>query len=224
VGKGTYATRVAEAFGLRHVAAGDLVREEMKRATPLGREMAAAVDAGELLPDAMILAVLRECFAAEGAGGAGRFLLDGFPRTAAQAAALEGVADVALALNLSLREEVLVEKCLGRRMCSHCGGNYNVADIQLPAAGGRPAIVMPPLAAPAECAPHLERRSDDNEATVLRRLELYRREAGPVEAFYRARGLLEDFEITGGIPETLPRLMRCLERHADAAAPAAASA
>lgn len=79
-----------------------------------------------------------------------------------------------LALNLSLRHEVLVQKCCGRRICGHCGKNYNIADIYLPAdpASGQPEIVMPPLSPPKECEPHLETREDDTEEVVLRRLQV----------------------------------------------------
>lgn len=218
--------------------------------------MAELVNQGNLLPDALILRVLRERMAAAAAEGSARFLLDGFPRTAEQAAALEGSADVQLALNLDLREEVLVEKCLGRRLCTKCGKNYNVADIHLAAGKGRPEIVMPPLSPPPECAPFMEQRSDDNEETIRRRLEVgampleaapqagflgvanfvpgggwqtrcvnpvlacrllqvYKREAAPVEDFYRKHGVLVNFEITGGIPETLPRLLEVLQPFAE---------
>lgn len=172
--------------------------------------MVKIVNRGDLLPDAMILEVIQEHFDKAIAKGTKQFLLDGFPRTALQAAELEGIADVRLALNLSLREEVLVEKCMGRRICTHCGKNYNIADIYLPASDGRPEIVMPPLSAPPECAPHLEQRSDDNEETIRRRLDVYHSQATPVEDFYRNKGILVDFEITGGIPETLPRLKEVL--------------
>lgn len=91
---------------------------------------------------------------------------------APQAAALEQVANVRLALNLGLREEVLVEKCLGRRICKKCGKNYNVADIYLPASSDRPEIVMPPLNPPPECVEHMEQRSDDTEPVIRKRLEV----------------------------------------------------
>jgi adenylate kinase len=210
VGKGTYSTRVADAFGFCHIATGDLVREEIKRGSALGKEMAAISNAGGLLPDGIILRALDERFHAAAAGGASKFLLDGFPRSVPQAAALEKIADVQLALNLDLRHEVLVEKCVGRRICKHCGKNYNIADIKLAASGGRPAIVMPPLSPPPECEPHLEQRADDTQETVLKRLDVYNAGAKPVEDFYRSRGTLIDFEITAGIPETLPGLLELL--------------
>ena len=210
VGKGTYSTRVANAFGFTHIATGDLVRDEIKQGTPLGKQMAEIVNSGHLLPDDIILRALNDKFHSTAAGGVHRFLLDGFPRSVPQASALEEIADVQLAVNLDLRHEVLVEKCMGRRICKHCGKNYNIADINLPAGNGRPAIVMPPLSAPPECEPHLEQRADDTEETILKRLEVYNAGAKPVEDFYRHRGMLFDFEITAGIPETLPGLLDLL--------------
>lgn len=137
-------------------------------------------------------------------------VLDGYPRTAAQATHLLAVADVRLALNLTLREQVLMDKCLGRRVCGECGAGYNVADIQLPAAGGLPAVTMPPMPPPPECEPHMEVRADDNPETVRNRLAVYAREAAPVEDVFRAAGVLVDFPVTGGVAETIPLLKDAL--------------
>ncbi|PNH03513.1 putative adenylate kinase 1, chloroplastic [Tetrabaena socialis] len=170
VGKGTYASRVAKAFGVPHIATGDLIRAEMSTGSEMG----------------------------------------------AQAERLLQSTELGLVLNLSLREEVLVEKCMGRRLCRHCGKGYNVAHIYLPpSADGRyPEIVMPPLSPPPQCAPHLETRADDREEVIRHRLEVYKQEAAPVEDYFRRHGLLVDFEITAGIPETLPRLMPLLHAYA----------
>ncbi|GBF89362.1 adenylate kinase [Raphidocelis subcapitata] len=224
VGKGTYASRVAAQLGVPHIAAGDLVRAEIKSGSALGREMQAIVNEGRLLPDEVVLRTLRARLAAGREAGERGFVLDGFPRTRAQAEALLASEPVHLALNMGLREEVLVEKCMGRRLCSKCGKNWNVADIYLPAQGGRPEIVMPPLSPPPQCAHLMETRADDNEAVIKRRLQVYRDEATPVEDFFRARGLLADFEITAGIPETLPRLLAALAPHIAAARDGAAAA
>jgi adenylate kinase len=91
------------------------------------------------------------------------FVLDGFPRTVQQAEALMAAEDVQLAVNLMLREEVLIEKCMGRRICRKCGKGWNLADIYLPAKGERPEIVMPPLDPPVDCIPFMEQREDDKE-------------------------------------------------------------
>ena len=96
-------------------------------------------------------------------------------------------------------------------MCKKCGKNYNVADIYLPASEGRPEIIMPPLNPPPECQQHMEQRSDDTEPVVRRRLEVYKQQAQPVEDFYRARGKLVDFAITGSIPVVFPQLQAVLQ-------------
>lgn len=172
-------------------------------------QAAAVVQRGDLLPDALVRdlvgARLAQCAAVGTAA-----VLDGYPRTAAQAAHLLTVADVRLALNLTLREQVLIDKCLGRRVCGECGAGYNVADIQLPATNGLPAVTMPPMPPPPECESHMEVRADDNPSTVARRLEVYRREAAPVEAVFRGAGVLVDFPVTGGVGQTMPRLLDAL--------------
>jgi Adenylate kinase len=96
------------------------------------------------------------------------FVLDGFPRTVAQAERLlQGDEEVQLVVNLQLREEVLIEKCIGRRICRKCGKGWNLADIYLPAEGTRPEIVMPPLDPPADCLAFMEQRSDDKEEVSM---------------------------------------------------------
>eukprot|EP00878_Enallax_costatus_P016370 GHUV01017170.1.p1 GENE.GHUV01017170.1~~GHUV01017170.1.p1 ORF type:complete len:240 (+),score=39.81 GHUV01017170.1:92-811(+) len=172
VGKGTYASRIAAALNVPHIAAGDLVRAEIKSGSTLGQQMQQIVSQGHLLPDEVIIKVLQQRLEQGQKAGEGGFILDGFPRTVPQAEQLSRVTDIQLALNLSLRQEVLVEKCCGRRICQHCGKNYNIADIYLPASRDRPEIVMPPLSAPPECEPHLEIREDDTPDVVLKRLRV----------------------------------------------------
>ena len=138
-------------------------------------------------------------------------MLDGFPRTAAQAGALRDLSDVHLAVNLQMREEALIMKCLGRRTCAQCGTGYNLADVNVKPSGGRPGVYMPPLPAPPGCLPHLVAREDDVLEVVRERLEVHRVESQPVEGFYRQLGLLMDFEITQGIPETEPVLFGAIQ-------------
>ncbi|KXZ41967.1 hypothetical protein GPECTOR_233g540 [Gonium pectorale] len=214
VGKGTYASRVAKTFGVPHIATGDLIRAEIGAGSEMGAQMKRIVASGKLLPDVLVQQVLTQRLDSGRRAGERGFILDGYPRTRAQAEQLLRSTDVGLVLNMGLREEVLVEKCMGRRLCRHCGKNYNIANIHLPASpDGRPEIVMPPLSPPPECAPHLAVREDDREEVIRHRLEVYKAEASPVEEFFRREGLLVDFEITAGIPETLPRLMPLLQSY-----------
>ena len=177
--------------------------------------MAATVARGDLLPDSTVAALIAARLAAEAASGAAAAVLDGYPRTAAQAEELltsTPAVTVAGALNLTLREQALIDKCLGRRTCSKCGSGFNVADIWLPATpDGRPEVVMPPLTPPAECASFMEVRADDNPATVRNRLAVYAREAAPVEAVFEKAGLLARLELTGGIRESMPGVLGAVE-------------
>ncbi|CAG9463779.1 unnamed protein product [Pedinophyceae sp. YPF-701] len=212
VGKGTYATRVAERLGMPHIAAGDEVRRHIREETDIGLEISGIVKAGGLIPDLTILRLVEACIHDARAAGRG-FLLDGFPRTAKQAEALEAMGvPLDLVVNLSMREDALIAKCIGRRQCGKCGKGFNVADIDLPPLpDGTPGMRLPPLNPPGECMPHMTLREDDKETVVRRRLEVYRETAGDLEAFYRRRGVLMDFPIAGGIPETMPRILAALE-------------
>lgn len=152
VGKGTYASRVAERVGIPHIAMGDLVRDEIKSGSAKGKEMSDLVKSGRLVPDKAIVDLLLARLDHGKRRGEKGFLLDGFPRTRHQAELLSKVTKVDLALNMALAEEILVEKCLGRRMCGKCGRNFNVANIYLPATATRPEIKMPPLNPPKRCS------------------------------------------------------------------------
>ncbi|URE36520.1 adenylate kinase [Musa troglodytarum] len=123
---------------------------------------------------------------------------------------LEGVTEIDLVINLKLREDALLAKCLGRRICSHCGGNYNVASVNIKGENGRPDFIMAPLLPPADCASKLITRVDDTEEVVKERLRIYNEMSKPVEEFYRARGKLLEFDLPGGIPESWPKLLQAL--------------
>ena len=207
VGKGTYATRISKLMQIPHISAGDLVRDEIKRGTALGAEMEAITSKGQLLPDAMILDILKNRVQKGVENGERGFLLDGFPRTVHQAEQLRTFAEVTQVMNLGLREEILIEKCCARRICKECGKNFNIADINYP---GDPPIVMPPLNPPAGCEGKMEQRKDDTEEVVRARLQVYKDNSIPVEDYYRREGILTDFEIKSGIPETMPRLLEVI--------------
>ncbi|XP_020572317.1 probable adenylate kinase 1, chloroplastic isoform X2 [Phalaenopsis equestris] len=173
VGKGTYASRLSQFLGVPHIATGDLVREELSSAGPLAGQLAEIVNRGKLVPDEFIIDLLSKRLERGEANGESGFILDGFPRTIKQAEILEGIMDIDLVVNLKLREEVLIEKCLGRRICSQCGKNFNVASIHLKGENGRPGISMAPLPPPPQCASKLITRADDSEDVVKERLRVY---------------------------------------------------
>jgi len=190
VGKGTYAKILSKTMDIEHVSAGDLVREEIGRKTDLGKKMQNIVNSGQLLPDEMVVdAVIKKITMPKTKASERGFLLDGFPRTIAQAERLSETVPVDVVLNFTLEEAILVEKACARRKCGECGKGYNVADIDYTTKDGV-RIIMPPLSPPEKCVGKMTMRDDDKEETVRARLEAF----------------------LGGIPETTPRLMRfCLE-------------
>ena len=189
-GKGTQAARLREALNLPHVASGDLFRENLKQQTALGLRAKFYMDRGELVPDdvtiAMVMARLEQPDCAAGA------LLDGFPRTIAQAEALNDALAargqrVSLALYIAVPDEVLVERVSGRRLCRVCGTTYH--------------IVFDPPPQDGLCSQdggELYQRDDDKPETVRQRLDVYRRQTSPLIDYYRDQNVL--VEIDGDQP------------------------
>ncbi len=181
-GKGTQARLLAEGEGVPHVATGDLFRAAVASGTELGRRVAGFLQAGRLVPDEVTVAVVAERLARDDCKAG--FVLDGFPRTVAQAEALEEVLrergwllDAVLALEVSAAE--VVRRLAGRRVCSVCGANYHV-EFRPPARAG----------VCDACGGALVQRPDDREETIRVRLSVYRQEAEPVVDHYRQQGLL----------------------------------
>jgi adenylate kinase len=188
-GKGTQAKIVADRLGLRHLSTGDMFRAAEREGTPLGLQAKGFKDRGQLVPDALTVAMVREALAKRGPEHG--VILDGFPRTLEQARALDRIlADdgraIDLALFLNVPDVVIVERLAGRWQCSSCGAVYgpgNLAD--------RPGTCD-------RCGGQLSQRSDDRPELVRERLEVYYRETLPVVDYYRDRGAL--VEVDGNRP------------------------
>ncbi|CAM6110750.1 unnamed protein product [Calypogeia fissa] len=210
VGKGTYASRLAKLLEVPHIAMGDLVRQELKSTSAMSKKLSDAMTLGKLLPDEVIFNLLSRRLEQENSAGVRGFILDGFPRTISQAEVLDDITEIDLVVNLKLREDILIAKCLGRRICGQCGGNFNVAEIDVEGANGEPRILMPPLLPPPGCSDRMTIRADDTEEVVRTRLRVYHEESAPVEGYYREKGKLLDFNVGGGIPETWPNLLAAL--------------
>lgn len=185
-GKGTQATRLAERHGLVVIGTGDIFRDHVARATPLGLEAKGYMDHGEYVPDEvavkMVLERLEEPDAREG------FILDGFPRTVPQARALEEALAASgrplqRVLNFRIGDEVAVKRLTSRLTCPKCKRAYNLSS-KPPRVEGVCDV----------CGAELTLRSDDEEATIRRRLEVYRNETAPLEEYFRERGLLLDID------------------------------
>jgi adenylate kinase len=200
-GKGTQAKRLAERFGLRHIATGDLFRENVRMGTELGTLAKRYMGDGELVPDDVVVRMVSETLE----GSTGGYVLDGFPRTVAQGEALEG--ELARAeqpldavLAFTLPEEIAVKRIAGRRTCSNCQQPYNV-ELDPPREPGACDI----------CGGALMQRPDDDEVTVRRRLEVYRESTEPLIKFYAARGLLREIDADGTEEEVTRRALAALD-------------
>lgn len=177
-GKGTQGALLAKSHGLARVSTGDILRDAVRRGTPLGQEARRFMDAGELVPDDVILGLVREVLADADAG----FVLDGFPRTLEQARELDRLLDdLGIALDavivLDVPDDDLIKRISGRRSCPGCDAVYNVH--------------FDPPEDPGlcdRCGSALVERADDDEATVARRLEVYRRQTEPLIEYYRDAG------------------------------------
>ncbi len=186
-GKGTQAAQLREALELPHVASGDLFRENLKHETELGRKAKSFMDRGELVPDDVTIAMVTERLSRpDCAGGA---LLDGFPRTIAQAEALDQALaaqghEISLVPNIAVPDEVLVERVGGRRICRTCGESYHV-QFNLPK---QPGVCD-------KDGGELYQRDDDRPETVRKRLEVYWEQTSPLIDYYRDQGVL--VEING---------------------------
>ncbi|GER43488.1 adenylate kinase [Striga asiatica] len=172
--------------------------------------LADVVNQGKLVSDEIIINLLSKRLEMGESKGESGFILDGFPRTVRQAEILNEVTDIDLVVNLKLPENVLLEKCLGRRICSECGKNFNVASINVKGENGNPDVSMAPLLPPSQCVSKLVTRSDDIETIVKERLRIYNEKSQPVEDFYRGFGKLLEFDLPGGIPESWPKLLEAL--------------
>lgn len=176
VGKGTQAVRLADDLGLTHVSTGDLLREHRREGTPLGQEAQGFMDRGELVPDDVILGMVRAVLE-ESVDGEG-VVFDGFPRTIPQAEGLDELLDdlrsgVDRVVVLEADEEELVKRLAGRRSCPECGAVYNV-HLQPPEEEGRCD----------RCGARLRHRRDDHPETVRKRLRVYREQTEPLIRFY----------------------------------------
>jgi adenylate kinase len=186
-GKGTYAARLQERLGVKKISTGDICREIAKQPTELGRTIAGILEKGELVPDEIIIGIVRERL--EQAGWR-NFILDGFPRTLEQARALEGLARIDAVILIKAHEQILVEKISARRICSNprCDGNYNLADIRKTVGGV--SYLLPPILPKKrmicdKCGSPLYQREDDKPEVVRKRLEVYERRSKPVLEYYR---------------------------------------
>lgn len=185
-GKGTQAKMLTERFGIPQISTGDILRAAVKEGTPMGLKAKSCMDAGELVPDDVVVGIVNERL--QKADCENGFILDGFPRTVPQADALAGSLEqlnkpLDAVISLAVDIEALVERLTGRRTCRNCGRGYHVA-FDPPKTDGVCDV----------CGGELFQRDDDQEQTIRKRLDVYRDQTEPLVAYYREAGLLRELD------------------------------
>ncbi len=200
-GKGTQASRIARAKGLAHLSTGDMLRDSVARKTPLGKEAEGYMTRGALVPDTIIFGLIEE--ALDGLAGKG-WIMDGFPRTLAQAEELGRMLErrgekIDYVLDIAVDPELIVRRLANRRVCPKCKAVYNLDTIKTKVPGICDV-----------CGTPLVKRPDDEEATVRNRLAVYDTQTAPVIDYYRRKGGLVAVKGAGDIEEIFAEILRVL--------------
>jgi adenylate kinase len=199
-GKGTQAGLLTEKYRTPHISTGDILREAVAKGTEVGLKAQSYMTRGELVPDEVVIEIAKQKLQEVGQGG---FLFDGFPRTVAQAEALDAVlAELNMPLDavvsLAVPDEELVKRLSGRRVCSSCGAPFHVD-------------TMPENMAKCEaCGGEIVQRADDNPESVRNRLKVYAAQTSPLINYYRDKGILVEIDAVGPIDEVFSRLVKAL--------------
>ena len=193
-GKGTQAQRVCDALNIPQISTGDILRRAIKEQTPTGLEAKSYIDAGKLVPDEVVIAIVRERLAKEDCQNG--YILDGFPRTVPQAEALAQFATIDAVVDLDVADEVLVNRLSGRRVCLNCGATYHVNTMK-----GENCD---------KCGEKLIQRDDDKPETVLSRLTVYHSQTAPLVDFYKGKGLLKLIDGAQGVDEIFQSILKTL--------------
>lgn len=203
-GKGTQASGIVERYKLPHISTGDIFRKNIKEQTELGKKAKEYMDKGLLVPDELVVEIVEDRLKQEDALEG--FLLDGFPRTERQAEALdEALRKLGSALdrviNIEVDKEILVGRAVGRRICRNCGGTYHI-EFNPSKQEGRCDL----------CEGELYRRSDDNEETVSKRIEVYLSETKPLIDYYEKKGILTSIDGAQDIKKVFEEIQKTLDR------------
>jgi adenylate kinase len=186
-GKGTQATRISDTYALPHISTGDIFRENIKNQTEIGLVAKSYIDKGQLVPDEVTCKIVENRIAKDDCKNG--YMLDGFPRTIAQAEALAKITNIDLVINVDVDFSLLMDRLCGRRVCKECGESYHVTKL-----GGATTC--------SRCGGELYQRKDDNPETVQSRLDVYKAQTAPLIEYYGKKGVL--FNVEGNAaPETV---------------------
>ncbi len=198
-GKGTQAERVSEKYAIPAVSTGNIIREALRNGTPTGLQAKAYIDAGQLVPDEVVIGIIKERLAAPDC--AGGFILDGFPRTIPQAEALDNMGvNIDKVIDIEVPDESIVRRMSGRRVCKNCGASYHT-EYKKPVQEG----------ICDHCGAGLTTRKDDAPETVLERLKVYHAETEPLKDYYKKTGKLFIVEGQEEVSDTVALVMKALE-------------
>ena len=197
-GKGTQAEILCKRLGIPSISTGNILRAAIKDGTPTGVQAKSYIDAGHLVPDEVIIGILNERIACSDC--ANGFILDGVPRTIAQAEAMDKAGiDIDAVIAIEISEDEILRRMSGRRVCEACGSSFNMQ------------AIPPRLEGICDnCGGKLIQRADDTPETVHKRLEVYHKETKPLVGYYAERGLLKIVETTDNKEVTFQKIMDLL--------------
>ena len=195
-GKGTQAQRICAALNIPQISTGDMLRRAIQEQTPTGLKAKSYMDAGGLVPDDVIIDIVKDRLQAEDCKNG--YILDGFPRTVPQAEALEKIADIDKVIELDVADEALIKRISGRRVCLKCGATYHVSML-----GDKTTC--------DNCGETLIQRDDDKAETVLNRLKSYHSKTEPLVNFYQGRGKLTKVDGAGSMDAIFDAIMKALQ-------------
>lgn len=200
-GKGTAASRIAPKFEIPHISTGELFRENIKNKTPIGLKAQKFMEKGELVPDEIVIEMLKERLAKDDCKKG--FILDGFPRTILQAEMLQKLTDIKIVVNMNVTDDVIIKRLSSRVCCSKCGEVYNLIGLPTKQKG-----------ICDKCKGEVIRRKDDEPEVIKDRLKIYQEQTQPLINFYKEKGILVDVlcnDFNQTVQETFQQTLKAIE-------------
>lgn len=203
-GKGTQAKKLIETFGIPQISTGDILRKAVADGTPLGKEAKSYMNNGELVPDSVVIGLVKERLAQDDCKKG--YILDGFPRNTSQAQTLDNVlssmnSPLDVALSVDVDKDILMKRLTGRRTCKGCQQMYNIHF----SPSKKDGICD-------KCGGELFQRDDDKEATIKNRLDVYEKSTAPLIDYYRKKGILKSVNGEGDIEEIFKKVLSILKK------------
>lgn len=193
-GKGTQATKISAKYNLPHISTGDILRKNIKEGTELGKQAKAFIDAGQLVPDEVVINIVKDRIAENDCKNG--FILDGFPRTVAQAEALKEATEIDAVINIAVDPALIVNRITGRRMCA-CGESYHIS-----MGIGDTCL---------KCGAKLYQRDDDKEETVVARMKVYEDQTAPLIEYYSKQGKVVDVDGSLALEKVTEQISKVLD-------------